>query len=195
MATTPTSLVNRLMGAETWTDAVNFGTAAHTFGGAVNFTGTPLFGSVGIPILGHTAPVAIAAATTTLTLTPATHANRVVTISSTGGLAITPPAATGTGNIYTVVCSATISGGSVTIDAKAGNASDLVGGVASEGSSGGTAGTFGTASNSNLITLNGTTTGGLMGTVIEMIDVGTHAWAVFIQNVCSGTAATPFSNH
>ena len=50
----------------------------------------------------------------------------------------------------------------MTIDAKAGNASDVIGGVSYSGSSGGTSGTFGTAASSNEISLNGSTTGGLL---------------------------------
>ncbi len=143
----------------------------------------------------NTAVVAIAAATTTLTWTVATHAGMLTTIASTGGLTITPPAATGTFNCYTLLAITSISGGSVTIDAKLGNASDVFGGNSFSGASGGTAGTFGTATNSNLITLNATTTGGLIGTLVQMIDMKTNAWYVLINNVCSGTAATPFSNH
>jgi hypothetical protein len=139
--------------------------------------------------------VTVAAATTTLTLTQALHAGKIVLVQSTGGLAITPPAATGTGDIYQVYVMTTISGGNLTIDPKAGNASDVCGGVSIGGSSGGTAGTFGSAANSNLMTFNGSTQGGLIGTQILMTDVKTNAWAVRIYNVCSGTAATPFSNH
>lgn len=168
MATTPTSLVNRLMGLEPCTD------------------GLQLYG---------TGAVTVPAATTTLAIARATHAGKPVLIQSTGGLAITPVAATGTQDLYIFIFIATISGGNVTIDAKAGNASDVCGGVCVSGSSGGTAGTFGSASNSNLITFNGTTQGGLKGTTVFMWDVATNLWAVEINNVCSGVAATPFSNH
>lgn len=166
--TTPTSLINRLMGLESCPDGMQIAAAL---------------------------PVIVPAATTALTLTPTLHAGKTLLLASTGGLAITPPPATGTFNIYTFAVITTISGGSVTIDPKAGAAADVCGGAAFCGSSGGTAGTFGTAANSNLITLNATTTGGLLGTFIEMIDVKLNAWLVFISNVCSGTAATPFSNH
>jgi hypothetical protein len=199
MATTPTSMVNRLMGLETWTDAVNFGSATHIFGGAVSFTGNPTFTNAptvgGISPYGIPAPVAVAAATTQLTMTAAAHANKVITFASTGGLAITPPAATGTGNIYTFFCTTTVTGGSVTIDAKAGNASDVFAGNALQFKSGTGSTTYGTTATTNLLTFNGTTTGGILGDLIEMIDVGTHLWAIFISGQASGIVATPFSNH
>ena len=49
----------------------------------------------------------IAPATTTLTLTQALHSGKVLLIASTGGLAVTPPAATGTGAEYRFVFTAT----------------------------------------------------------------------------------------
>lgn len=196
MPTTPTSMINRLMGTETWTDAVNFGSVAHIFGGAVQFTGTPVFSSAGIPIAGAIAPVVIAPATTTLVLTAASHANRLLNIASTGGLAVTPPAATGTGNVYTFCVTATISGGNFTIDPKAGNASDLASGVAWMCLSGGTTtSTFPTAANTNFMTFNGTTLGGVKGSFIQMWDIATNLWIVSLELLQTSTAATPFSNH
>lgn len=200
MPTTPTSLVNRLMGAETWTDAVNFGTAAHTFGGAVAFTGTPVFSNAvtfgGIPAGGTVAPVDTASGTTTLTLSPGTHANRLLTIHSTGGLAVTPPAATGTGNVYTFFCTATLTGGSFTFDAKAGNASDVMAGTSFHVLSGGvTVAAAPTASNSNLFTWNGTTTGGVAGSLVTFTDAKTNLWIVEETALNTSTSATPFSNH
>lgn len=188
MPTTPTSLVNRLMGAETWTDAVNFGSVVHVFGGANTY-------SVAQAIAVLPPVVAIAAATTTLTLTQALHAGRVVQLAPTAGLAITPPAATGTGNVYTLVFQATATGGSVTIDAKAGNASDIFYGNVVMNKVGTGITNFGSAANSNLATLNGTTTGGIKGDLIEMVDVATNVWAFFFTGQGSGVIATPFSNH
>ena len=139
--------------------------------------------------------VAIPAATTTLTLSLATHAGMITTLASTGGLVITPPAATGSWNIYELLVITTISGGSVTIDAKLGNASDVFAGALYGGTSGTGAVAWPTAANSNLITLNATTTGGLIGTYIQMLDMKLNAWFVSGVIISSGTAATPFSNH
>lgn len=139
-------------------------------------------------------PVTIAAAATTLTLTPAAHARRVVTLASTGGLTITPPAATGTGNVYTIAVITTITGGNVTLDAKAGNASDVFYGFAYTNKAG-TFTNYATASNSNLITWDGSTMGGIIGDYLVMIDAATHVWILEIRGTQSGTIATPFSNH
>ena len=135
------------------------------------------------------------AAATTLTMTAALHAGGILLLRCTGGLTITPPPATGTFNKYTIIVITTISGGDVLIDAKLAAASDIFAGNCYTGSAGGTPGTFGTATNSNLATFNATTSGGIAGTWIEMIDVKTNVMAIRICNVCSGVAITPFSNH
>lgn len=196
--TTPTSYFARLTGTETWTDAVNFGTAAHVFGGPVSFTGTganaPTFsGGAAVAVMPS---VLVPAATTTLAVTAALHAGKIILLQSTGGLAITPPAATGTLNLYRYAVITTVSGGNVTIDPKAGAAADVVFGAVYGGTTGATGGTWITsATNSNLITFNGTTTGGLAGTWIEMLDVATNKWLINGSVITSGTAASPFSNH
>ncbi len=150
----------------------------------------------GLAFPGAVAPVVIAAATTTLTLTPAAHANRAVLLQSTGGLVITPPAATGTGNTYTLIVIATITGGSVTVDFKAANASDVINGTAAQFKAG-TGVTFYSAStNTNLLTLNGTTTGGIIGDFIQIMDVALHQWVVQEWTTqATSTVASPFSNH
>lgn len=172
MPTTPTSLVNRLMGQESCADGLLLG------------DGT----TVG-PI------VTIAPATTTLTLTAAAHGNRRIALAPTGGLVITPPAATGSGIMYTFFLTASVTGGSLTIDAKAGNATDVFSGIAQQLKLGTGFTNTATASNTNLLTLSGTTTGGILGDVIEMFDAGLHSWNLFILGQYTGTFATPFSNH
>lgn len=169
MATTPTSIVNRLMGLENWTDPV--------------------------PATLKELLLPIPAATTTLTLTPATHGVRVLTLSCTGGLAVTPPAATGTGNVYQFAVTTTLSGGNFTFDAKAGNASDVLYGIANTNKVGTGLTQYGTAANSNLITWDGSTKGGILGDYLWLMDLATNVWLVQITGQQSGTVATPFSNH
>ncbi len=173
--TTPTSFLKRLTGQETWPDPVTF------TGGIV----------AGIPALNT---LAIPAATTTLTLSSATHAGKTLLIASTGGLAITPPAATGTFNVYEFLFTTTITGGSFTIDAKAGNASDVFNGILQTNKVA-TLANYGTAANSNLLTLNGTTTGGLLADYFKLVDVATNCWKILGVISQSGSVATPFSNH
>lgn len=72
--------------------------------------------------------------------------------------------------------------------------SDVISGLAliAGGSSNGPS--FATASNTNTITLNGTTKGGIIGTYIELEDVGVLQWRVKMLGVGSGALVTPFSN-
>lgn len=179
--TTPTSYFGRLTGTEAWPDPITF-----TGGFTVPANGATIQG-MGI--------VVVPAGTTTLTLTAALHAGKVVCIQSTAGLTITPAPATGTGNVYTVAVITTISGGSVTIDYKlAAGGADLIQGVAAVGAT--TSGTFATATNSNLVTLNATTTGGIIGTWLSWIDAGATKNVIMDGSIVgSGSAATPFSNH
>lgn len=178
--TTPTSYYGRLTGTETWPDPI-------TFNGG--FT-SPASGSI-IQGMGQ---VLVAAATTTLTLTPALHAGKVVLIQSTGGLTITPAPATGTGNTYYVCVITTISGGSLLIDYKLGAAADLIQGTVAIGAT--TGGVFSSATNSNLVTFNATTTGGIIGTWFSWIDLALNKNVIMDGSVVgSGTAGSPFTNH
>lgn len=135
--------------------------------------------------------------TSTLTVTPAAHANRLIVLAGTtaiAGVAITPPAATGTGNIYTLVFGASITSNSTTWDAKAGNASDVLYGWLQTYK----ATTFTpyiTASNTNLMTFDGSTRGGIKGDWIQFVDVATNIWLVYGFTNQTGTIATPFTNH
>ena len=141
------------------------------------------------------APVVVNAAT--LTLAPATHAGRLVVLSgatANAGVAITPPAATGTGNVYTIVFGSSVTSNTTTIDAKAGAASDVFYGWL-QSYKATTFTPYITASNSNLLTFDGSTTGGIKGDRIQLIDAATNVWIVsgFVNQ--TGTIASPFSNH
>jgi hypothetical protein len=175
--TVPTSVVNRLTGTEAWTDPVSL-PAGTTIGGA---------------FIGANAPVN--ATGSTLTLTQALHGGKIVTINRATGITITPPPATGTGTSYRLFVGTTMSGGSTTIDAKAGNASDVFYGLNLQMLVGTGSSCYATASNSNLITLNGSTQGGLKGDWITLADVATNVWFIEMLTVATGSVATPFSNH
>lgn len=127
---------------------------------------------------------------TTLTI-DSTYAGSIVALARAAGTTVTLPAATGSGNVYRFVSTVSVSGGSTII--KVANASDIMGGVATMGSSGGTSLSTGTTTTSDTITFNGTTTGGLIGTYVELRDVAANIWKVEVHGVASGVAATPFS--
>lgn len=109
-------------------------------------------------------------------------------MSVAGAQTFNLPAATGEGGRYRVVVGVTATGNKIIKAA----GTDVIAGMA--GISGTTSGTFGTASNTNTITFNGTTTGGVVGTIVELWDVAHGQWAVQVSAVGSGTAATCFSN-
>jgi hypothetical protein len=56
-----------------------------------------------------------------------------------------------------------------------------------------TASIFETASTSDTITFDGSTTGGILGATVELQDVATNLWSVRVVGAATGTEATPFS--
>ena len=128
-------------------------------------------------------------------LTLAAHAERLVTVDDADGTAITLPAASGTGNKYTVIIGTTISSNSTTI--KAANASDsfygLAFGVDTDGE-GATGYTWNADSGDDTVTMNGTATGGVAGDVWTFTDFAANKWLVqgYITQ-SGGSEATPFS--
>ena len=127
-------------------------------------------------------------------ITAATHADRINLLGEVGGdaeVVLTLPAATGTGNRYKfyvsvvntsnykiqVVGNDTMDGHMTTLA----DADDTIDG-------------WETASDSDTITLNATTTGGVaIGDWLELVDIATDQWAVTGLVTSSGTEATPFS--
>lgn len=133
------------------------------------------------------ASVPLAAATQTLRRI----ANLVLWLRTTiaGAQTINLPASTGKGGMYRVFIGVTASGNKVI---RANGATDTFQGTASM--AGGTPASFATAANSNTITLNGTTTGGVLGTVVEFWDVTPGTWSVQVNSIGTGVQVTPFSN-
>ena len=52
---------------------------------------------------------------------------------------------------------------------------------------------FLTSATSDTVTLNNTTTGGIVGTTVEIEDIAAGVFLVQVQAASSGTVATPFS--
>ena len=52
---------------------------------------------------------------------------------------------------------------------------------------------FETAATSDTITMNGTTTGGILGAQVEIQDVASGVFSVVVRSAATGTEATPFS--
>lgn len=128
--------------------------------------------------------------TASATLAADAYAGKVVAISAAAGLTVTLPAATGSGATYEVIVATTVTSNSYIIQVA--NASDVMMGVLAVASD--IAGvTCPTTSTSDTITMNGTTTGGVLGSRVVLTDVAANKWAVSGELVASGTEATPFS--
>ena len=129
---------------------------------------------------------------TTLTVTAAAHGSKVVTISSTAAIAVTLPAATGSGEVYTFVVAVDATATAHTI--KVADTTDAMTGVSvlATTATGEVTG-FATTATDDTITLNGTTKGGTKGDKITLIDVATNLYQVSIIGRATGTVVTPFS--
>lgn len=133
-------------------------------------------------------PINVTAAT--LTIDRDLHAGTVVTLNRAAGTTITLPASTGKGDEYAFYCGTTISSNSLII--KVANASDtMAGGVAISTDIGGV--TMLCGGTDDTITMSGSTTGGVAGSWVKVVDVAVNKWMVNGFLASTGTEATPFS--
>lgn len=115
----------------------------------------------------------------------------IVSNRALGGI-WTLPAATGSGFKFYINVGTAISGGTLVIQVA--NSSDTMTGLAIVASAAdNTSSAWETVAASDTITLNGTTTGGLKGDRIELVDMASTIWGVRVFGAGSGTLATPFS--
>lgn len=134
----------------------------------------------------------ISATAATLALTLATHASTTVVANRAAGITMTLPAATGTGAKYKIVVGTTVTSNSLKVQVA--NATDVMTGTALFGQDAAdTAVLFETAADSDTITLNGSTTGGIKGDIIELEDLASGLWGVTVRGSATGAEATPFS--
>ena len=130
----------------------------------------------------------------TETITRATHLGRIVLLDTASGSVCTLPAAAGTGDTYRFFVSTTVTSNSHIV--KVANASDtMVGMLETATTTGATTNGFCEAAGGtdDTITMNGTTTGGIVGTYIECTDIATNLWLVYGQIIGSGALATSLS--
>lgn len=147
----------------------------------------------GALVMGGTGGV-VATTATTLALTQASHAGRTLVVSSAAPIAITTPEATGTGSKYRIFIAVAATGTAHTITA--GSSDVMAGGLAVFDTSATdiTAIAFAATATDKIISLNGTTKAGTVGTVVELEDVATNTWSVFVRGAATGSYATPFSS-
>lgn len=134
----------------------------------------------------------VAVTTTPLAVTLALHDKKMVVLDRAAGITATLPAAAGTGAEYKFFVKTSASGGSYII--KVANASDIMTGhsvIAQDSAD--TVVQFDCAADSDTITLNGTTTGGLKGDMVTIRDIATNLFHVTIESSATGVEATPFS--
>lgn len=133
-------------------------------------------------------PINITAATT---FTRNRHGNLVVTLTSTTGRIVTLPASTGSGDVYDIFVAATVSSGSHVVQVA--NSTDVIQGAIHLTTD--IAGTsMPTSATTDTITMNGSTTGGVIGSFVRLTDVAAGFFRLEGALICTGTEATPFSS-
>lgn len=133
----------------------------------------------------------ITASASTLTVTKALHNGKTILLDRAAGVTVTLPAATGSGDKYRFYTKTTVTSNNNVIQV-VGN--DVMKGTAwMANDTDATVSAFETASDSDTITMNGSTKGGIIGDVIVLEDVVADTWSVqcFLQG--TGLEATPFS--
>lgn len=138
------------------------------------------------PIINHTAATLA---------TPASYAEKIITLNRATGVAVTLPAATGTGDLYEFYIGTTQSGGSTTFTKATGTSDTFVGQIETATTTGATTNGFCEALGGAdvTITLNGTTTGGVAGSSIKFRDIASGKWKVEGFLIGSGSLATSVS--
>lgn len=128
----------------------------------------------------------------TLAITVAAHEGKTVVLASTHTQTLTLPAATGSGARFKFAVSTLGTDGSKII--KVANTADAVAGVCVVNSTNtAQASSFLTTATDDTISLNNTTSGGIIGTTVEIEDIATAQFLVRVEAASSGTVITPFS--
>lgn len=146
--------------------------------------------TVTIPDLtGNVSIMGLIAAGATETAAAVTHVGACIALDTGAGSVVTLPAATGTGNRYCFVVTAT---GAHQINV-VGN-DEFVGGIIQGNDTNDTIVMWpaADAADNDRISLNGTSQGGFVGSVYWIVDISTDNWQVIGYSDASGTEATPF---
>jgi len=130
---------------------------------------------------------------TTLAVTRALHAGKVICFNHLAGTTVTLPAATGSGDVYTFLTTRVPTSNSNIV--KVANSTDVIAGsLITVDDAAGSCTAFGTVAASDTITLNRTTTGGVrIGERFTLIDAAAGTWSVQGTVIATGVELTPFS--
>jgi hypothetical protein len=126
--------------------------------------------------------------TATVTITDDGYVGQRIVFARAEGVTATLPKATGSGNRYEFIVGVTLTGNGII---KVADAVDIIQGVAHVSAS--ALASFQASGTHDTITMNGTTTGGLIGSRVVLDDIAPGIWATHVIALGSGTAATPFS--
>lgn len=130
--------------------------------------------------------------TASATLSNKRHGDGGIVINAAAGLTLTLPAATGSGVKFSIFVGTTVTSNNAII--RVANSSDIMAGVLLGAADGGdTVNGWETAVDSDTITLNGSTKGGIKGDYFELRDIATNLWRVDGTISQTGTEVTPFS--
>lgn len=134
----------------------------------------------------------VATTATTLSISAASHAGKMVVINSASPIAVSLPAATGTGNVYKFKFGVAATGTSSTIAA---NGSDVIEGLAIVHTTDTLvqASSWATTATSDKVEANGTTKGGVPGDTWVFVDAESAVWQVNGVIAQTGSVASPFS--
>ena len=116
----------------------------------------------------------------------------LITLNRAAGIAVTLPAATGSGTQYKFFVGTTAAGGTGYVITRAGNDTMFGTAYVAQDNASDTIVAF-EAAGSTVITLNGTTTGGIKGNIVTLIDAALDTWSVIVSSSATSTEATPFS--
>jgi hypothetical protein len=152
---------------------------------------TKNYGSATVALIRQAVAAGLAAITTATSTVTSADAGKTILLDRAAGIAVTLPAATGSGNKYKFVVKTTFTG-AATIKV-VGN-DTMIGTATLYADSGDTVLGFATAADSDTITMTSTnTTGGIAGASIELQDIAADLWHVNMVSDAAGTEATPFS--
>lgn len=136
-------------------------------------------------------PVVITAAT--VSLKQNWQADSTIVANRAAGIVMTLPASTGCGTKFMIEVNTTITSNNLIIQVA--NSTDVMNGVQYAAQDGGdTVVAFETAADSDTITMNGSTKGGIKGDRIILKDVSAGLWSVNIFAAGTGTEVTMFSS-
>jgi hypothetical protein len=165
----------------------------------LNLTGTPQIGGVSLTAtaaeinnVADTSSRLVAASAATLAVTAAAHDGKVIVFDRAAGCVATLPAATGSGATFRFTVKTLVTSNNYVIQV-ADNTDVMSGSLFVTDQAAGTGTEFSTVAASDTITMNGSTTGGLAGGILTLIDVAANLYAIHGNIVATGVEATPFS--